>query len=102
MWRPVRLYQPNQVRLVETSEPHSGSIDVDLTLNTDKLNGGWYAELLYLLLDTRPCVPGAKGFNSWRRWIRVTGEPARTTRRAGIISAKLRLKDDTPADKLCR
>ena len=43
-------------------EPHVGSIDVDLALDTEKLNEGRYAELLRLLLDTRRYRPGAKSF----------------------------------------
>jgi len=44
------------------SEPHVGSIDVDLALDAEKLNGGRYADLLNLLLDTRRYVPGSKDF----------------------------------------
>jgi hypothetical protein len=36
--------------------------DVDLALDAEKLNGGRYAELLKLLLDTRRYVPGSKDF----------------------------------------
>ena len=46
----------------EVEEPHVGSIDVDLALDTEKLNEGRYAELLRLLLDTRRYRPGAKSF----------------------------------------
>ncbi len=46
----------------DAPEPHVGSIDVDLALDADKLDGGRYAELLKLLLDTRRYVPGAKDF----------------------------------------
>ncbi len=46
----------------EAEEPHIGSIDVDLALDAEKLNGGRYAELLKLLLDTRRYVPGSKDF----------------------------------------
>jgi hypothetical protein len=48
--------------LPDANEPHVGSIDVDLALDAGKLNGGRYAELLKLLLDTRRYVPGAKEF----------------------------------------
>lgn len=48
--------------LPDSGEPHVGSIDVDLALDAGKLNGGRYAELLELLLDTRRYVPGAKEF----------------------------------------
>jgi len=46
----------------EADEPHIGSIDVDLALDAEKLNGGRYAELLKLLLDTRRYIPGSKDF----------------------------------------
>lgn len=44
------------------SEPHVGSIDVDLALDATKLNEGRYAELIKLLLDTRRYRQGAKPF----------------------------------------
>src|SRR6267154_317745 len=46
----------------EVEEVHVGSIDVDLALDTQKLNDGRYAELLKLLFDTRRYHPGAKPF----------------------------------------
>jgi len=46
----------------DASEPHVGSIDVDLALDTQKLEDGRYAELLELLLDTRRYEPGEKTF----------------------------------------
>ncbi|MEI6175809.1 MAG: nucleotidyl transferase AbiEii/AbiGii toxin family protein [Verrucomicrobiota bacterium] len=48
--------------LPDADEPHVGSIDVDLALDAEKLNGGRYAELLKLLLDTRRYVRGVKDF----------------------------------------
>jgi hypothetical protein len=39
--------------LPKTEEPHIGSIDVDLALDTEKLSEGQYAELLKVLLNTR-------------------------------------------------
>lgn len=48
--------------LPDAEEPHVGSIDVDLALDAEKLNGGRYAELLRLLLDTRRYAPGTKDF----------------------------------------
>lgn len=43
-------------------DPHVGSIDVDLALDTDKLSDGRYAELLTLLLNTRRYRQGGKPF----------------------------------------
>jgi hypothetical protein len=43
-------------------DPHVGSIDVDLALDTDKLSDGRYAELLTLLLGTRRYRLGGKLF----------------------------------------
>jgi len=48
--------------LPEADEPHVGSIDVDLALDTAKLADGRYAELLKLLLDTKRYRKGAKDF----------------------------------------
>lgn len=48
--------------LTDAEEPHIGSIDVDLALDTAKLNAGRYAELLKLLLDTKRYRTGAKEF----------------------------------------
>jgi len=39
--------------LPDAEEPHLGSIDIDLALNTGQLNDGRYAQLLKLLLDTK-------------------------------------------------
>ena len=39
--------------LTTASEPHIGSIDVDLALNTEKLGDGRYADLINSLLKTR-------------------------------------------------
>lgn len=44
------------------AEAHTGSIDVDLLLNADKLTDGGYAELLQQLLDTRRYQLGSKAF----------------------------------------
>jgi hypothetical protein len=44
------------------SERHSGSIDVDLLLDAEKLANGGYAALLQLLLDTRRYRQGSKSF----------------------------------------
>lgn len=46
----------------DASEPHVGSIDVDLALDAQKLEDGRYAELLKLLLDTRRYEAGEKTF----------------------------------------
>ncbi|MFA6286774.1 MAG: nucleotidyl transferase AbiEii/AbiGii toxin family protein [Opitutaceae bacterium] len=46
----------------DASEPHVGSIDVDLALDVQTLENGRYAELLKLLLDTRRYEPGKKTF----------------------------------------
>lgn len=43
-------------------EKHVGSIDVDLALDAAKLNGGRYAEILKLLLNTRRYRQGEKDF----------------------------------------
>ena len=48
--------------LPDADEPHVGSIDVDLALDTAKLDQGRYAELLKLLLDTKRYKKGAKDF----------------------------------------
>lgn len=49
--------------LVPDAEPkHIGSIDVDLALDTEKLNDGRYAELLKALLDTGRYRKGDKSF----------------------------------------
>lgn len=48
--------------LPEASDSHTGSIDVDLALDAEKLNDGRYAELLKLLLDTRRYRQGEKQF----------------------------------------
>lgn len=48
--------------LADAEEPHIGSIDVDLALDTAKLTEGRYAELLKLLLDTKRYRKGAKDF----------------------------------------
>ena len=44
------------------TEPHIGSIDVDLVLDAAKLTDGRYAELLDLLLATKRYRKGAKAF----------------------------------------
>jgi hypothetical protein len=48
--------------LPDADEPHAGSIDVDLAVNTARLADGRYADMLKLLLDTRRYRPGAKPF----------------------------------------
>lgn len=48
--------------LDQVDEPHVGSIDVDLALDSNKLTGGRYAELLKLLFDTGRYKPGNKPF----------------------------------------
>lgn len=48
--------------LSDASEPHVGSIDVDLALDAAKLNDGRYAELVKLLLDTKRYRRGEKDF----------------------------------------
>lgn len=48
--------------LPEADEPHIGSIDVDLALDTARLGDGRYAELLKLLFDTQRYRPGHKAF----------------------------------------
>lgn len=54
-WVPDLLLQ-------EATEPHVGSIDVDLALDADKLGDGRYADLLKLLLETRRYRLGEKQF----------------------------------------
>lgn len=44
------------------SEPHIGSMDVDLALDAERLNDGRYADILKLLLDTRRYRKGEKDF----------------------------------------
>lgn len=44
------------------AEPHVGSIDVDVALDTDRLGDGRYAEMLKLLLDTKRYRKGQKEF----------------------------------------
>jgi len=39
--------------LHEATEPHVGSIDVDLALDAEKLDDGRYADLLSLLIGTK-------------------------------------------------
>ena len=46
----------------DAEEPHIGSIDVDLALNTEKLMDGRYAEMLDQLLNTKRYCQGAKDF----------------------------------------
>jgi predicted nucleotidyltransferase len=46
----------------DRDEPHSGSIDVDLALDSAKLAAKRYAELLHLLVATRRYAPGPKAF----------------------------------------
>jgi hypothetical protein len=48
--------------LNEAPEPHSGSIDVDLALNTVKLGEGRYAQLIESLLKTRRYKKGTEAF----------------------------------------
>ena len=48
--------------LTGTEEPHVGSIDVDLALDAARLQGGRYAELIRLLLQTRRYRQGGKTF----------------------------------------
>jgi len=48
--------------LPDATEPHVGSIDVDLALDAAKLNDGRYAELIKLLLDTKRYRAGEKDF----------------------------------------
>lgn len=48
--------------LPEAAEPHVGSIDVDFALDADRLQGGRYAELLELLLNTKRYKQGKKAF----------------------------------------
>lgn len=48
--------------LAEATEPHVGSIDVDLALDAEKLEDGRYAELLKLLADTGRYRSGPKTF----------------------------------------
>ncbi len=48
--------------LVDATEPHVGSIDVDIALDAARLGNGRYAELLKLLLDTRRYYRGEKDF----------------------------------------
>ena len=48
--------------LPNATEPHVGSIDVDLALDATKLSDGRYAELVKLLLDTRRYRVGEKDF----------------------------------------
>ena len=48
--------------LNEAPEPHSGSIDVDLALNTVKLGDGRYAQLIESLLKTRRYKKGTEAF----------------------------------------
>jgi hypothetical protein len=48
--------------LPDETDPHVGSIDVDLALDAAKLNDGRYAELIKLLLDTKRYRPGEKDF----------------------------------------
>jgi hypothetical protein len=54
-WTPELL-------MIDAEEPHIGSIDVDLALDAEKLEGGRYAELLRLLLNTKRYRKGAKSF----------------------------------------
>lgn len=46
----------------DSEEPHVGSIDVDLALDTAKLAEGQYAELLRALVNTRRYKPGDEPF----------------------------------------
>jgi len=48
--------------LPEAEEAHVGSIDVDVALDAEKLNGGRYAEMLKLLMDTKRYRQGQKEF----------------------------------------
>lgn len=48
--------------LGKAEQPHVGSIDVDLVLDTVRLGDGRYAELLKLLLDTKRYKLGSKPF----------------------------------------
>lgn len=54
-WVPDLLIQ-------DSDEPHIGSIDVDLALDTEKLMDGRYAHMLELLLQTRRYRKGEKDF----------------------------------------
>jgi hypothetical protein len=48
--------------LLQTEEPHIGSIDVDLALDAEKLGDGRYAEVVKLLLDTNRYEKTDKSF----------------------------------------
>lgn len=48
--------------LTEVTEAHTGSIDVDLALDVERLGDGRYASLLKLLLDTQRYRKGDKAF----------------------------------------
>ena len=48
--------------LTEAAEAHTGSIDVDLALDVERLGDGRYASLLKLLLDTQRYRKGEKLF----------------------------------------
>lgn len=48
--------------LTEAAEAHTGSIDVDLALDVERLGDGRYASLLKLLLDTQRYRKGVKPF----------------------------------------
>jgi hypothetical protein len=82
--------------LPDADEPHVGSIDVDLALDTAKLNDGRYADLVKLLLDTNRYRPGEKefqlvvdvGLNDGERPVQVEVE--------FLASKEVKLKRHTP------
>lgn len=51
-----------ELQIANPSEPHIGSIDVDLALDVEKLREGKYAEMLSLLLATRRYRQGHHSF----------------------------------------
>jgi hypothetical protein len=61
--------------LKEAPEPHSGSIDVDLALNTIKLGDGRYAQLIESLLKTRRYKKGTEAFRLFTMVDLEDGEP---------------------------
>jgi hypothetical protein len=82
--------------LPDAEEPHVGSVDVDLALDTERLGDGRYADMLQLLLDTRRYRLGAKSFQLAVDVDLGDGEPPVQVTVDFLASREVKLKKNKP------
>lgn len=82
--------------LPDTSNPHVGSIDVDLALDAGRLGDGRYAELIQLLLGTGRYERGQKAFQLATTVDLGDDEPAIRVDVDFLASSAVKLKKNRP------